>query len=106
MLYCSRDAEHKSFWVSVESNRSASVAGVFNECSLHIAHNSEVKNADNSTHIKGKLLDQAVIILIASLFIMGNSLKRKTKEFAPYGSKFFPSRAVSFGMENHLYHIW
>ena len=29
----------------------------------------------------------------------------KEKEFAPRGSEFFPLRTVSFGMENHFYHI-
>ena len=35
------------------------------------------QNAENLKHIKGRLLEQAVILLIASLFIMGTSLKGK-----------------------------
>ena len=33
------------------------------------------KNAEKVTHIKGRLLEQAVILLIVSLFIIGTSLK-------------------------------
>ena len=56
------------------------------------------QNAINVTHIKGILLDRAVILLIAPLFIMGTSLK---------GKNLLPEslRAVLFGMENHFYHI-
>ena len=34
-----------------------------------------------------------------------SNLELLLKEFAPRGSKFFPLRAVPFGMENHFYHI-
>ena len=55
------------------------------------------------THIKGRHLDQAVIVFNCVPFHNGNfSLK---KEFAPIGSKFFPSRAVPYGMEDHFHHV-
>ena len=57
----------------------------------------------NVMHIKGRLLEQAVIIFICAPFQNGNFSKRN--EFAPRGSKFFPSRAVPYGMENHFYHV-
>ena len=40
----------------------------------------------------------------ASLFKMGTSLKGKNLLPEPEG-KFLPLRAVSYGMENHFYHI-
>ena len=57
------------------------------------------QNAEKVTHIKGRLLDQAVILLIASLFIMGTS--HIGKNLLPKGANSF----LSFGMENHFYHI-
>ena len=42
------------------------------------------QNTENVTHIKGKLLEQAVIILIAFLFIIGTSLK--VKNLLPQGA--------------------
>ena len=45
------------------------------------------QNAENVTHIKGRLLDRAVILLIASFFIMGTSLK---------GNNLLPEGANSF----------
>ena len=53
-------------------------------------------------HIKGRLLDQAVILFNWVPF-HGNSSERK--EVAPRGSKFFPLRAIPYGMENLFYHI-
>ena len=35
------------------------------------------QNTEKVTHIKGRLLEQAVILLIAHLFIIGTSLKGK-----------------------------
>ena len=57
------------------------------------------QNAEKVTHIKGRLLDQAVILFNCVPFQKGNFSQRK--EFAPRGSEFFPLRAVSYGMENH-----
>ena len=57
-----------------------------------------VNKGENVTHIKGRLLEQAVILLIASLFIMETSLKEKNllpQGASPSLSKFFPLRAVS-----------
>ena len=48
------------------------------------------QNAENSTHIKERLLDQAVILLIVPLFIMGTSLK---------GENLLPQGANSFLLE-------
>ena len=46
------------------------------------------QNAENVTHIKGRLLDQAVILLkIASLIKMGTSLKGKS--LLSEGANFF-----------------
>ena len=61
------------------------------------------QNAEKVTHIKGRLLEQAVIFLIAPLFINGTSLKGKN--LLPQIEQFFPLRTVPFGMENHFYHI-
>ena len=61
------------------------------------------QNASKVTHIKGTLLDQAVILFNCGPFQNGNfSLK---KEFAPRGSEFFLVRAVPYGMEINFYHI-
>ena len=46
------------------------------------------KNTENVTHIKGRLLDQAMILFHCAPFQNGNFSQRK--EFAPRGSKFFP----------------
>ena len=35
------------------------------------------QNAENVTHIKGRPLDQAMVLLIASLFTLGTALKGK-----------------------------
>ena len=50
------------------------------------------QNAEKVTHIKGRLLDQAVIIFNCVPF--HNRHFSYSKEFAPRGSKFFPLRAV------------
>ena len=47
--------------------------------------------------MNGRLLDQLVIFLIASLFIMGTSLKGKN---APTGSEIFPLNERNFGMDH------
>ena len=54
------------------------------------------------THIKARLLDQAMILFKYVPFQNENFALRK--EFAHRGSKFFPIRAVPYGMINH-YHI-
>ena len=59
------------------------------------------QKAKNVTHIKGRLLDQAVILFNCVPFPYGNFSERN--EFAPRGSEFFPLRAVPYGMENHLF---
>ena len=46
------------------------------------------QNAENVTHIKGKLLDQAVILFILSLYKMETSLKGKN--LLTEGANFFP----------------
>ena len=61
------------------------------------------QNAEKVTLIKSRLLDQTVILFNCDPFHNGNFSYRK--EFAPRGSKFFPLRAVPYGMENHFYHI-
>ena len=48
--------------------------------------------------IKGRLLDQAMILFICIPFQMGTSL-------APRGSEFFPLRAVYYSMASHFYRI-
>ena len=53
------------------------------------------QNAEKATHIKGRLLDQAVILFNCVPPQNGNFSLRK--EFAPRGSKFFPLRAVTYG---------
>ena len=45
------------------------------------------QNAEKVMHIKGRLLDQEVILLIASLFIMGTS--HKGKNLLPQGGNSF-----------------
>ena len=52
------------------------------------------QNAENVTHIKRRLLDQAVILFNCVAFQNGNFSERK--EFAPRGNKFFPLRAVPY----------
>ena len=53
---------------------------------LTLMHKKIFQNAVNVMHIKGSLLEQEVILLIASLFHNGNFSLRK--EFAPTGSFF------------------
>ena len=60
------------------------------------------QNAKNVTHIKGRLHDQAVNLFHCVPLQNGNFSYRK--ELAPRGSKFFPLRAVRYGMINHFYH--
>ena len=69
------------------------------------------QKADKVTHIKGRLMDQAVIFTIRPFLKWELLLK---EEFAPRGSKFFPLssgselfplNAVPFAMENNHYHI-
>ena len=50
------------------------------------------QNAEKVTHIKGRLLYQAMILYSYIPFQNGNFSERK--EFAPRGSEFFPLRAV------------
>ena len=61
------------------------------------------QNAEKVIRIKGRLLDQAMILSNCAPFQNVNVSQRK--EFAPRGSKFFPLRAVPYRMENHFYHI-
>ena len=61
------------------------------------------QDAEEVTHIKGRLLDQAVILYNCVSFQNGNFSSRK--EFAPRGGEFFILRAVPNGMENHLLHV-
>ena len=53
--------------------------------------------------IKGRLLDQALILFNWAPIQNGNFSYRK--EFAPSGSEFFPLTAVPYDMENNFYHI-
>ena len=55
-------------------------------------------------HTKGRLLDQAYDSLQLCPVSKWELLLKK-KEFAPSGSKFFPLIAVSYGKENHFYHM-
>ena len=64
---------------------------------LHMVFNGIARTLENVTHIKGRLLLQAVILFNCVPFHNGNFSKRK--EFAPRGSKYFPFRAVPYGME-------
>ena len=52
---------------------------------------------------KGDYLVKQWLSSVVPLFKMGNFSSRK--EFAPRGSKFFPLRAVPYGMENQFYHV-
>ena len=54
------------------------------------------QNAEKVTHIKGRLLEQPVIIFNCIPFQIGTSLK---------GKNLLPLKAAPFGMENHFYHI-
>ena len=58
------------------------------------------QNAEKVTHIKGRLLDQAVILSYCVPFQKGNFSLRK--EFTPRESEFIPLRTVPYGMENHF----
>ena len=57
------------------------------------------QNTEQVSHIKGRLLGQAVILINCVPFQIENFSNRK--EFAHRGSKFFPLKAAPFGMENH-----
>ena len=59
--------------------------------------------AEKVSHIKGRLLEQAVVLFNCVPFKDRNFLKRK--EFAPRGSEFIPLRAVPCDMENYFYEI-
>ena len=61
------------------------------------------QDSEKITHIKGRLLSQAVSQFNYVPFHNGNF--PEWKEFAPRGSEFFPLREVPYGMENHFYHI-
>ena len=67
-------------------------------------NNDLARTLKKVTHIKGRLLDQAVILFNWVPFHNENFSERK--ELAPRGSQFFPLKAVHYGMENHFYHIW
>ena len=60
------------------------------------------QHAEKVTHIKEKLLDQAVILFKCTPFQNGNFSLRK--EFAPRGSDYFPLGADPY-METQFYHI-
>ena len=62
-----------------------------------------VQNAEKVTHIKGRLLDQAMVLSHYVPFQIEKLSKRK--EFAPRGSEFFLLRAIHYDMINHFYHI-
>ena len=51
------------------------------------AHQWRCQNAEKATLIKGRLLDQAVLLLISSLFKVGTSLKGKN--LLPEGANSF-----------------
>ena len=51
-----------------------------------------------NTHIKGRLLDLAVILFKCVRFENQNFSYRN--EFAPRGSEFFPLRAIPYSMKN------
>ena len=55
------------------------------------------------SHIKERLLDEAVILFNWLPFQNGNLSKRE--EIAPRGSEFLSLRAVPYGMKNHFYHM-
>ena len=59
------------------------------------------QNARKVKHIKGKLLDQAVILFICVPFQNGNFYKGKNLLLLCLS----PLRAVPYGLENHFYHI-
>ena len=61
------------------------------------------RTLEKVTHVKGRLLDQAMILFNCVPFQNGNFSSRK--EFAPSGSEFFHLKAVSYGMEITFYHI-
>ena len=56
------------------------------------------QNAEKNTHIRGSLLDPAMILFNCIPFQNGNFSWRK--EFAPRGSKFIPLWAVPYSIEN------
>ena len=62
------------------------------------------QNAEKVTHIKGRLMDQSVVLFNRVPFQIVNFFYRK--EFAPRGGEFFPLRAVPYGIEHHFYHTW
>ena len=64
-----------------------------------VAYQQRSQNAEKITHIKGRLLDQAMILQLRP-FSNGNFSQKK--EFAPRGSKFFPLWAAPYSMDNHL----
>ena len=66
-------------------------------------HQWRSQNAAKVTHVKERLLDQAVILLNCAPFHNGNFPGRK--EFAPRRSEFLSLRAVPYDMENHFNHI-
>ena len=61
------------------------------------------QNAEIFTHIKGRLLERAVILINCVPF--QNSNFSESKEFAPSGSEFSSLRRVPYGMEIQYYHI-
>ena len=65
-------------------------------------YNGVARKLKKITHMKGRLLDQAVILFNCAPFQIGNFSQRKG--FAPRGSEFFLLRAVLYGIEKSLYH--
>ena len=61
------------------------------------------QNAEIFTHIKGRLLERAVILINCVPF--QNSNFSESKEFAPSGSEFSSLRRVPYVMEIQYYHI-
>ena len=54
------------------------------------------QKAEKVMHIKGRLLDQALVLFNCVPFYNGNFSLRE---------RFFPLGAVPYGIENHFYHI-
>ena len=85
----------------VTNNAKGRNARDLDEVSSGLARMSQ--NAKKATHVKGRLLDQAMILFNRVPFQNGTFSLRK--EFAPRGRELLPLRAVSYCMETHFYYI-
>ena len=98
------------FMVMVETSTFGIFLGLNVRSPFNVLHSFYIyqwhsQNSEKVTHIKGDYWNKKRFSSVAPLFKIGTSLKGKKLLPEGAGSKFFPLRAVPYGMENHFDHI-